>query len=478
MQEIKCPNCGESFNIDEAGYAKIVTQIRTKEFDKELKKAKEELEKHHQNELNSQKKQDEFDKAKEISEKNQEIEKLKQQLKSQEELLNEKNKNNAEKIKADKDKEISNLKQEIELLKTAQKNAEENAASVQELAIAKAIEEMKETLYQKEQEISNLNTKLKTESEKSEEQIKAKEAECRLEKQEAVNKLEKEKAEQKAAFDAELKDKNDLIEYLRDMKSKLSTKMVGETLEQHCQIEFDRLRSTAFRNAYFEKDNEIVDGTKGDFIYRDYDDEGTEFISIMFEMKNEQEDTTTKHKNEDFFKKLDSDRNKKKCEYAVLVSLLEPNSEYYNAGIVDVSHKYPKMYVIRPQLFITLITVLKNAAEHSLTARKELALYQKQNIDVSNFEKNLEDFKAGFSRNYELATNKFNLAIEEIDKTIQHLQKTKDALLSSSNNLRLANNKAEDLTIKKLTRNNPTMKEKFAKEKEKNDPLVLEDNSL
>ncbi len=473
MPEIKCPNCGELFNIDEAGYAKIVTQVKTKEFDKELKKAREEIEKQHQKELESLMKQDELDKTKEISAKDQEIEKLKQQLQNQKELLNEKSKSNTEKIKADKDKEISALKQEIELLKAA----EEHAASAQEHAIAKAIAEMKETLYQKEQEISNLNTKLKTESEKSEEQIKAKEAECRLEKQEAVNKLEKEKAEQKAAFDAELKEKNYMIEYLRDMKTKLSTKMVGETLEQHCQIEFDRLRSTAFRNAYFAKDNEIADGTKGDFIYKDYDDEGNEFISIMFEMKNEQDETATKHKNEDFFKKLDADRNKKGCEYAVLVSLLEPNSDYYNAGIVDVSHKYPKMYVIRPQLFITLITILKNAAEHSLTARKELALYQQQNIDVSNFEKNLEDFKAGFSRNYELATSKFNLAIDEIDKTIQHLQKMKDALLSSGNHLRLANNKAEDLTIKKLTRNNPTMKEKFAKAKEQNEAHTLEDNS-
>ena len=269
-------------------------------------------------------------------------------------------------------------------------------------------------------------------------------------------------------YEAEIKSKDELIAYYRDFKAKQSTKMVGESLEQHCEIEFNQLRATGFPRAYFEKDNDASTGSKGDYIFRDWGEDGTEFISIMFEMKNESDATATKKKNEDFFKELDKDRNEKGCEYAVLVSLLESDNELYNAGIVDVSHRYPKMYVVRPQFFIPIITVLRNAAQNSLAYRAELARVQEQNIDITTFESDLETFKQGFARNYELASKKFKTAIDEIDKTIDHLQKTKDALLGSEDNLRLANNKAEDLSIKKLTKGNPTMAAKF---QEVRDPL-------
>jgi hypothetical protein len=265
----------------------------------------------------------------------------------------------------------------------------------------------------------------------------------------------------KDKYESELKSKDEMIAYYKDMKAKLSTKMIGETLEMHCETEFNKIRATAFPNAYFEKDNDSKTGSKGDYIYRESDNNDNEIISIMFEMKNEGDETSTKHKNEDFFKELDKDRVEKKCEYAVLVTLLEADSELYNTGIVDVSHKYPKMYVVRPQFFIPIITLLRNAAMHSMKYKSELALIRAQNIDITNFEDNIESFKTGFAKNYDLASRKFKTAIDEIDKTIDHLQKTKDALLSSENNLRLANNKAEDLTIKRLTSNNPTMTARF-----------------
>ncbi len=276
--------------------------------------------------------------------------------------------------------------------------------------------------------------------------------------------LEKQLAETslKDKYETQIKDRDDAIERLRDMKTRLTTKMVGETLEQHCETEFNRIRATAFSGAYFEKDNDARAGSKGDYIFRDADEAGTEIVSIMFEMKNECDETATKKKNEDFLKELDKDRNEKSCEYAILVSLLEPDSELYNSGIVDVSHRYRKMYVVRPQFFIPIITLLRNAAQNSLKYKTELALVKAQNIDITNFEDELDAFKTGFARNYELASRKFKTAIEEIDKTIDHLQKTKEALLSSENNLRLANNKADDLTVKKLTKANPTMAAKFA----------------
>ena len=283
--------------------------------------------------------------------------------------------------------------------------------------------------------------------------------------------LEKENAEKslKEKYETQIKDRDDAIERLRDMKARLSTKMVGETLEQHCETEFNRIRATAFQRAYFEKDNNARTGSKGDYIFRDSDEAGTYIVSIMFEMKNENDGTTAKKKNEDFFKELDKDRTEKGCEYAVLVSLLEPDSGLYNSGIVDVSHRYQKMYVVRPQFFIPMITLLRNAAQNSLKYKTELALVKAQNIDITNFENDLDAFKTGFARNYKLASEKFQTAIEEIDKTITHLQKTKEALLGSENNLRLANDKADDLTIKKLTKGNPTMDAKFANLK-KNDP--------
>ena len=266
----------------------------------------------------------------------------------------------------------------------------------------------------------------------------------------------------KDKYETQIKDRDGEITRLRDMKARLSTKMVGETLEQHCETEFNRIRATAFQAAYFEKDNDARAGSKGDYIFRDVDEAGTEVVSIMFEMKNENDDTATKKKNEDFLKELDKDRNEKGCEYAVLVSLLEPDSELYNSGIVDVSHRFPKMYIVRPQFFIPIITLLRNAAQNALKFKAELALVKAQNIDITNFEDNLDAFKTGFARNYELASKKFKTAIDEIDKTIDHLQKTKEALLGSESNLRLANNKADDLTVKKLTKNNPTMAAKFA----------------
>jgi hypothetical protein len=276
--------------------------------------------------------------------------------------------------------------------------------------------------------------------------------------------LQKQLAEKalKDKYETQIKDRDDAIERLRDMKARLSTKMVGETLEQHCDTEFNRIRAMAFPTAYFEKDNDARSGSKGDYIFRESNEAGTEIVSIMFEMKNESDETATKKKNEDFLKELDKDRTEKNCEYAILVSLLEPDSELYNSGIVDVSHRYPKMYIVRPQFFIPIITLLRNAAQNSMKYKTELALVKEQNIDITNFENELVEFKTGFARNYELASKKFKTAIEEIDKTIDHLQKTKDALVGSENNLRLANNKAEDLTVKKLTKGNPTMAAKFS----------------
>lgn len=347
--------------------------------------------------------------------------------------------------------------------------AEQDKRNAVELATTKVISESEKTVTAKDVEIQGLKAKLD-----------AFEVEKKLAITEAVNAVEKERDELKSGlertelekqlaekalkdnYETRIKDRDDEIARLRDLKARLSTKMVGETLEQHCEIEFNRIRAMAFPRAYFEKDNDARAGSKGDYIFRDSDEAGTEIVSIMFEMKNENDGTASKKKNEDFFKELDKDRNEKNCEYAILVSLLEPDSELYNSGIVDVSHRYPKMYVVRPQFFIPIITLLRNAAQNSLKYKTELALVKAQNVDITNFENELETFKTGFARNYELASTKFKTAIEEIDKTIDHLQKTKDALLGSENNLRLANNKAGDLTVKKLIKGNPTMAVKFA----------------
>ena len=424
MHQIKCPHCGKEFTIDEASYADILNQVRTKEFNDEIHEKLKQLKKQHQSEL---------------------------------ELIEEKANNALEKKVAEKEKElkelnnkIANFANEKEILKKDTERAMLDQISEKEKKIAElgskmqALEsnkklELIESSTIKEKEIADLKAKL---------QLREKEAE-----------LEKNSIKEK--YEIEIKQKDETIAFYKDFKAKQSTKMIGESLEQHCEIEFNRLRMTAFQNAEFGKDNDAKTGSKGDYIYREYDKSGTEIISIMFEMKNEGDETATKKKNEHFFKELDKDRNEKKCEYAILVSMLEADNELYNNGIVDVSYAYDKMYVIRPQFFIPIITLLRNAAMNSLKYKQEVALMREQNIDITNFEEDLKAFKEGFARNYDLASRKFKAAIDEIEKTITHLQKTKDALLSSENNLRLANNKAEDLTVKKLIKNNPTMEEKF-----------------
>lgn len=339
-------------------------------------------------------------------------------------------------LNQEREQTVFELKQEIEKLKAQISSSQKDT----ELTVSRAVAQKDRELADKNAEIIRLQGEV----------------------QSAKKDVELKESTLKAEYSAQLKAKDEAIEFYKDLKTRMSTKMVGETLEQHCETEFNRLRSTGFQNAYFEKDNDARTGSKGDYIFRECTEDGVEFISIMFEMKNEMDTTATKHKNEDFFRELDKDRNEKGCEYAVLVSLLESESELYNSGIVDVSHKYPKMYVIRPQFFIPMITLLRNAAMNSIEYRTQLAEMRNQNIDISRFEDEMNDFKEKFAKNYDLASRKFKTAIEEIDKTINHLQKTKDALLSSENNLRLANNKAEDLSIKKLTRNNPTMAQKFA----------------
>ncbi len=407
MQKIKCPNCGEVFQVDESGYAQILSQVRDKEFDKEIRQREKLIE----------------------SQKELEIEKLKAQLKAMEEAADKD-------VKLAVTEALSKQKQEAQEELNRQQHEAQEALNKQE---RKSIEE----LADKDIEIAKLKG-----------QLESKDNESKL-KSQAL----------KEQYEDKLKLKDEQIEYYRDFKARQSTKMVGESLEQHCDIEFNKLRATAFPNAYFGKDNDARTGSKGDFIFREADASGTEFISIMFEMKNQMDETATKKKNEDFLKELDKDRREKNCEYAVLVSLLETDNELYNTGIVDVSYRYPKMYVVRPQFFIPIITLLRNAALNSLEYKQELETIRNQNIDISNFEEKINVFKDGFSRNFRLASEKFNNAIDEIDKSISHLQKIKEALLSSENNLRLANNKAEDLTIKKLTRGNPTMKELFDKQK-------------
>lgn len=426
MNEIKCPKCGEKFSIDETQYASIVKQVKDKEFTKELKNREAQFEKEKKNLLQLTKLELEKEFNKELTNKDSEISELKSKIESEQATFASKLKE----IVVLKDKESCELKSR---LATFNKD--------KDLEIANLMTDMSNKLARQE----NFILKLTNESELAEKE----------------HKLQEQSLKEK--YEAQLRFKDEEIERYKDFKTKLSTKMVGESLEQHCEIEFNKLRATGFQNAYFEKDNDAKSGSKGDYIYRDKDSEGGEFISIMFEMKNEMDTTSAKKKNEDFLKELDKDRREKNCEYAVLVSMLEPESDLYNAGIVDVSHKYPKMYVIRPQFFIPIITLLRNAALNSLEYRKELSLIRTQNIDISNFEAAMNDFKTKFSKNYEIASKKFKTAIDEIDKTIDHLQKTKEALLSSENNLRLANNKAEDLSIKRLTKNNPTMQEKFAK---------------
>jgi hypothetical protein len=417
MNDIICPNCSKVFKVDEAGFADILKQVRDHQFQQEL-----------QNRLNLAEKEKEN--AVKLAEANL--------------------KNSLQEVLTNKDIEIFELRAKNERELSAQMAKKEVEIAEMKSKIEKSEIETKLTVSEAVQKIQKERDELAN-------NLKSKETEKLL--------LEKSITEK---FSAELKTKDDIIKFKdeeialrKDMKLKLSTKMIGETLEQHCETEFNKLRATGFQKAYFEKDNDSKSGSKGDYIYKEPDEAGNEIISIMFEMKNEGDETATKKRNEDFLKELDKDRTEKKCEYAVLVSLLEAENELYNAGIVDVSHKYPKMYVVRPQFFIPIITLLRNAAMNSLKYKAELALVKNQNIDITNFEESINNFKEGFARNYDLASRKFRTAIDEIDKTIDHLQKTKEALMSSENNLRLANNKAEDLTIKKLTRGNPTMTSKF-----------------
>ena len=435
MNEIKCPHCQTVFTIDENSYADIVSQVRNKEFAEDVHK-----------QLEFAKKQFETEKA---------------LAKEQEKRLY--------------DEERANFEQKILSLELALKNADvKEEKNVQEAlhqkekefsALQAELDQLKQQLQFKEVELSqkfqeDLHAKERTILElKQEKELQQKEQE--VQQTALKEKYELELRSKKEQFELELKAKDEAIAFYKDFKAKQSTKMVGESLEQHCEIEFNRLRMTAFPRAEFGKDNDAKTGSKGDYIYREYDENGIEILSIMFEMKNENDETATKKKNEHFFKELDKDRHEKQCEYAILVSLLEADNELYNTGIVDVSYQYPKMYVVRPQFFIPIITLLRNAALNSLQYKQELALMRDQHIDITHFEEDLETFKKGFARNYELASKKFQTAIDEIDKTIKSLEKTKAALLSSENNLRLANNKAEDLTVKKLVKNNPTMKQRF-----------------
>ena len=435
MNEIKCPHCQTVFTIDENSYADIVSQVRNKEFAEDVHK-----------QLEFAKKQFETEKA---------------LAKEQEKRLY--------------DEERANFEQKILSLELALKNADvKEEKNVQEAlhqkekefnALQAELDQLKQQLQFKEVELSqkfqeDLHAKERTILElKQEKELQQTEQE--VQQTALKEKYELELSSKKDQFELELKAKDEAIAFYKDFKAKQSTKMVGESLEQHCEIEFNRLRMTAFPRAEFGKDNDAKTGSKGDYIYREYDENGIEILSIMFEMKNENDETATKKKNEHFFKELDKDRHEKQCEYAILVSLLEADNELYNTGIVDVSYQYPKMYVVRPQFFIPIITLLRNAALSSLQYKQELALMRDQHIDITHFEEDLETFKKGFARNYELASKKFQTAIDEIDKTIKSLEKTKAALLSSENNLRLANNKAEDLTVKKLVKNNPTMKQRF-----------------
>lgn len=417
MNEILCPHCGKAFKIDESGYAEILKQVRDQHFREEL----DERLKVAAREQESAVKLAEASVRQALQEtlavKDQELVELRARME----------RNLSESLRK-KDAELADLKARID-----------QADIERKLSVSEALREV-------ERERDELQNELKSKD---------------LEKQLLENSIRENYAVQLRTKDEIIRLKDEEIAMRKDLKMKLSTKMVGETLEQHCETEFNRLRATAFANAYFEKDNDARSGSKGDFIFRETDGEGNEIVSIMFEMKNEGDETATKKKNEDFLRELDKDRNEKKCEYAVLVTLLEADSELYNGGIVDMSHRYSKMYVVRPQFFIPIITLLRNAAMNSLSYKKELSLIRNQNVDITNFEEKINKFKEGFAYNYSLASRKFMTAIDEIDKTIQHLQKTKEALLSSENNLRLANNKAEELTIKRLTKGNPTMTAKF-----------------
>ena len=437
MKELKCPKCGSVFTVDEADYASIVSQVKNAEFQADVNRRLAELHQQHLAEQQSAEAKLEKEHQVEIGKKQQEISQKEleiSQLRGRLQAIEQQKRSELDLAMAAKDKTIDELRAQIA-----------QSGQQQQIAVMEVRQKAKDYVNQKEQEIAKLQAEVKTQ------QLEA----------------ESKMAVLREKYEGELKSAQDMVSYYKDLKTRMSTKMVGETLEIHCSTEFNRVRPL-FPNAYFEKDNDASGGSKGDFIFRDFGPDGTEYVSIMFEMKNEMDETSTKHKNEDFFKKLDADRKAKKCEFAVLVSLLEPDSELYNGGIVDVSHRYDKMYVIRPQFFLPIISLLVQTSKKSLEYKQQLAIARNQSIDVTNFENQLLDFRDKFGRNYRLASEKFQTAIDEIDKSIQHLQKIKDALIGSENNLRLANDKAEALTIQKLTRGNPTMTELFNKAREAN----------
>ena len=449
MQEIKCPNCGEVFQVDESGYAQIAQQVRDKEFEKELSRREKELDAKRENELTIARMEQEKSHQAELTKKDQKL--------------------------AEKDRLIEQLQAQLASSETEKRLAVTEAVQTKEKESDAAVNQREQQLIEKEQEIARLKAQLdKADTEKKlavTEALQAKDKELayrnteitdlkgKLISKETENELKERSL--KEQYEEKLKMKEEQLEYYKDFKARQSTKMIGESLEQHCLAQFNSIRMTAFPNAYFEKDNDARTGSKGDFIFRESDESGTEFISIMFEMKNEADGTATKHKNEDFFRELDKDRREKGCEYAVLVSMLEIDSELYNNGIVDVSYRYEKMYVIRPQFFIPIITLLRNAALNSLKYQRELQIVKNQQLDILHFEENMNTFKEGFARNFELASPRLHEAIEDIDKTIKALEKTKADLLSSDRNLRLANDKAQDLSIKKLTKNAPSVKAMF-----------------
>ena len=472
MNEIKCPHCGQVFTVDESGYAALLNQVRDHEFQRELNER-----------ISLAEKNREQDMALAVAKAEEELRAQIAQRDSQLAAQTEQFRAEAKDLQLAAQNEKAELEKQLEALKAQLQSQASEADTARKLAVADALNAESDKLRAVEKERDSLAQQLETQRQQAspETQLALQKQESTLKdariavererdelraqvvrEQEALARIEAEHkatlAEKLAAKDELIADREREILRIQDMKAQLSTKMLGESLEQHCEIEFNRLRPTAFPHAYFEKDNEVIEGTKGDFVFRDFDEEGNEIISIMFEMKNEADDSVNRKTNESHFKKLDADRKKKNCEYAVLVSLLEPENELYNAGITDVSYRFEKMYVIRPQFFIPIITLLRNAALSSLQYRKELALVRQQNIDVTNFEDQLADFKDKFGRNYRIASQKFQKAIEEIDKSIDHLQKIKDNLIGSENQLRLANDKAEDLTVKKLTRKNPTMK--------------------
>ena len=461
MNEIKCPHCHKAFKVDEAGYADILKQVRDSEFEEQIHQRLELAEQEKLNAIELAKAQIIREMEKSAADKEAKIAALEAKL-------------NAEKAASEAAKQLAiaealkAIEKERDALANQLAQVKSESESSAQLASAKLVSELQAAEAKKEAEIQKLQAQLDAQATAQKLAVQEAVSQVAQERNALQNSLEKAELEKQVAekalkdkYETQIKDRDEAIERLKDMKAKLSTKMVGETLEQHCETEFNRIRATAFPNAYFEKDNDSSSGSKGDYIFRDLDESGTESVSIMFEMKNENETTATKKKNEDFLKELDKDRNEKGCEYAVLVSLLESDSELYNTGIVDMSYRYPKMYVIRPQFFIPMITLLRNAAQNALQYKSELALVKSQNIDVTNFEEDLEKFKTAFGKNYDLASRKFQTAIDEIDKSISHLQKTKDALIGADRNLRLANDKAQDVTVKKLTRKNPTMKAMF-----------------